>query len=82
MPWWIAKRAAPAVWKRVPWRIVWVVALWLGEKGRDRVRDNLTRREQGELWALVKKSKGRPSTLRQRDRTRLKNIVGKAIRGS
>lgn len=82
MPWWIARRAAPAVWRRVPWRMVWVVALWLGEKGRDRVRDNLTEKEQHELWGLVKKSRGRPSVLRQRDRTRLKNIVGKALRGS
>lgn len=82
MPWWIARKAAPAVWKRIPWKMVWTVSLWLAEKGRARIRDNLTQSEQTEFWSLTKKSKGRPSNLSQRDRTRLKNIVGKAIRGS
>jgi hypothetical protein len=81
MPWWIARKAAPAVWKRIPWKMVWTVSLWLAEKGRERLRENLTASEQGEFWTLTKKSKGRPSNLSQRDRTRLKNIVGKAIRG-
>jgi hypothetical protein len=62
--------------------VVWTIVLWLGAKGRDRVKDNLTQKEQQEFWRLVKKSKGRPSALSQRDRTRLKNIAGKAIRGS
>jgi hypothetical protein len=82
MPLWIARRAAPAVWKRIPWKMVWTVVLWLGSKGRERVDDNLTEKEQNEFWRLLKKSKGRPGTLPQRDRTRLKNIAGKAIRGS
>jgi hypothetical protein len=81
MPAWIARKAAPAIWKRIPWKMVWTVSLWLAEKGRDRIRQNLTEREQGEFWNLVKKSKGRPGNLSQRDRTRMKNIVGKAIRG-
>lgn len=81
MPLWIARRAVPAVWRRVPWKMVWVVAVWLVEKGRERVKDNLTKKEQQELLHLVKKSKGRPSSLPQRDRTRIKNIAGKAIRG-
>jgi hypothetical protein len=81
MPFWIAKRAVPAVWKRVPWRMVWAVSLWLVQKGRDRAEANLTKKERGELVSLVKKSKGRPGNLAQRDRTRLKNIAGKAIRG-
>jgi len=62
--------------------MVWTVVLWLGAKGRDRVQANLTQKEQHEFWRLVKKSKGRPNALSQRDRTRLKNIAGKAIRGS
>ncbi|HTT96400.1 MAG TPA: hypothetical protein VMF55_17140 [Solirubrobacterales bacterium] len=82
MPWWIARKAAPAVWKRIPWKMVWTVALWLAEKGRERVRENLTQSEQTEFWTMIKKSKGRPSNLSQRDRTRMKNIVGKAIRGT
>lgn len=81
MAFWIARRAAPAVWRRVPWRLVWAVAVWLAERGRERVQDKLTKKEQQELLQLVKKSKGRPSTLPQRDRARLKNIAGKAIRG-
>jgi hypothetical protein len=81
MPWWIAKRAAPAVWKRVPWSMVWAVSVWLAEKGRERVESNLSKKERSELINLVAKSKGRPKNLAQRDRTRLKNIAGKAIRG-
>lgn len=81
MPWWIAKRAAPALWKRVPWSMVWAVSVWLVEKGRERVESNLTKKERSELVNLVAKSKGRPRNLAQRDRTRLKNIAGKAIRG-
>jgi hypothetical protein len=81
MPLWIAKKAAPAVWKRIPWKMVWTVSLWLANKGRERVQQNLTEKEQAEFWNLVKKSKGRPNALPQRDRTRMKNIVGKAIRG-
>lgn len=82
MPWWIARKAAPHVWKRIPWKMVWTVSLWLAEKGRERVRENLTQSEQTEFWSLIKKSKGRPTNLSGRDRTRMKNIVGKAIRGS
>ena len=81
MPTWIARRAVPAVWKRIPWRMVWAVVLWLGQRGRERVKHNLTEKEQREFWGLVKKSKGRPGNLPQRDRTRLKNIAGKAVRG-
>jgi hypothetical protein len=81
MPFWIARKAAPHVWKRVPWAKVWVVSLWLLKKGRDRIEGNLSKREQTEFWSLLKKSKGRPDHLAQRDRTRLKRLVGKAIRG-
>lgn len=81
MPFWIARRAAPAIWKRVPWKMVWTVSVWLANKGRERLQHNLTQKEQTEFWNLVKKSKGRPGNLNQRDRTRLKNVVGKAIRG-
>lgn len=81
MPWWIARKAAPRIWRRVPWKMVWTVSLWLADKGRERVRRNLTQGEQTEFWNLLKKSKGRPDKLSGRDRTRLKNIAGKAIRG-
>ncbi len=81
MPSWISSKAAPAVWKRIPWKMVWSISIWLAQKGRERVRDNLTQGEQTEFWNLVKKSRGKPANLAQRDRTRLKTIVGKAIRG-
>jgi hypothetical protein len=81
VPAWIARRAAPAIWKRIPWKMVWTVVVWLGNKGRERVEQNLTKKEQTEFWNLLKKSKGRPNALNQRDRTRLKNIAGQAIRG-
>jgi hypothetical protein len=81
MPLWIASKAAPAVWKRIPWKMVWTVSLWLANKGRERTQRNLTEQEQTEFWNLARKSKGRPSALHPRDRTRMKNIVGKAIRG-
>lgn len=81
MPTWIAKRAVPWIWRKVPWKTVWAVTLWLAQKGRDRVRDNLTASEQSEFWGLLKKSRGRPGNLTRRDQARVKDIVGKAIRG-
>jgi hypothetical protein len=81
MPFWLARKAAPRIWKRVPWKMVWAASIWLGEKGRERVEQNLNKHDRTEFINLMKKSKGRPGNLTQRDRTRLKNIAGKAIRG-
>jgi len=61
--------------------MVWAASVWLVKKGRERVEENLTKRERSELLNLVAKSKGRPDNLPQRDRTRLKHIAGKALRG-
>jgi len=81
MPLWLARRAAPHLWKRVPWAKVWLAALWLAKNGKERIDRNLTQREQAELWNLMKKSKGRPGNLTHKDRGRVKDVVGKAIRG-
>jgi hypothetical protein len=81
MPTWIAKYAAPWIWRKVPWKTVWTVTLWLAQKGRNRVQDNLTAEEQSQFWNLMKKSHGRPGNLDDRDRARIKAMVGKAIRG-
>jgi hypothetical protein len=81
MPLWIVRKAAPSIWRRIPWKVVWAIALWLANKGQERVQENLTQREQRELLNLVARSRGRPSNLSQRDRTRVKNIVGTAVRG-
>jgi hypothetical protein len=77
MAMWIARRA----WKRIPWKLVWLSAVWLVEKGRERMESNLTKRERQELLRLVTRSRGLPNTLSKRDKTRLKNIAGKALRG-
>jgi hypothetical protein len=81
MPTWIAARAVPWIWKKVPWKTVWTITLWLAQKGRDRVRQNLTDKEQSDFRSLLKKSRGKPNNLSARDRSRMKDIVGKAIRG-
>lgn len=74
---WIFRRAL----KRVPWGMVLTVSVWLAEKGRERVDSNLSHKEQQEFLRLLGKSKGRPSNLSQRDRTRVKDIAKKAVRG-
>ncbi len=61
--------------------MVWTITLWLAQKGRDRIQTNLTPTEQTEFWGLLKKSHGKPNKLNSRDRARVKDIVGKAIRG-
>ena len=81
MPTWIAARAIPAIWKRVPWKTVWAVSVWLATKGRERVQKNLTASEQREFWELSKKSRGKPGNLSQKEKARMKKIAGKAIRG-
>jgi hypothetical protein len=81
MPTWIAKSVVPAVWKRIPWKTVWTISVWLAKKGQERIGQNLTQSEQSEFWALTRKSRGKPGNLSGKDRTRMKNIVGKAIRG-
>jgi hypothetical protein len=81
VPTWIATKAIPAIWRRVPWRTVWAVSLWLATKGRERVQKNLTASEQRQFWELTKKSRGRPGNLSQKERGKLKKLAGKAIRG-
>jgi hypothetical protein len=51
------------------------------KKGQDRIQQNLSQHEQTEFWSLMKKSKGKPGNLSKRDKGRVKNLVGKAIRG-
>ena len=70
----------PKIWRRIPWKAVWAIALWLVKRDEERVQENLTQREQRELLHLVTKSRGQPSNLSERDRTRIKNIVGTAVR--
>ncbi|HEY5053785.1 MAG TPA: hypothetical protein VII45_10295 [Solirubrobacterales bacterium] len=60
---------------------VWTAAVWLAAKGRARVKDNLTEAERRELRKILTRSKGLPSNVSKRDKTRLKNIVKKAATG-
>jgi hypothetical protein len=69
------------IWRWVPWRMALAAAVWLAQQGRQRVRQNLTKNEQSEFWSLVRRSRGRPSKLSERERDRLKEIVGKATFG-
>ncbi len=78
---WIVRRFTPKRWRRVPWSMVWAAAVWLAEQGRERVERNLSQKERQELLRLVGKSKGRPGNLSGRERSRVKNLAGKAIRG-
>lgn len=73
---------ALSVARRVPWMKVWATALWLAKKGRDRLEANLTSPERKELLRIVTASKGLPGNVSKRDRTRLKNLVAKAVKGS
>jgi hypothetical protein len=81
VPAWIAAKAIPVIWRRVPWKTVWAISYWLATKGRERLQKNLTASEQSDFWELTKKSRGKPGNLSQRDRERMKKIAGKAIRG-
>jgi hypothetical protein len=81
MAFWLARRTARTAWRHIPWPMVWAACVWLAEKGRERVEGNLDQKERHEFLNLVTKSRGRPGNLAQRDKTRLKNIAGKALRG-
>ncbi len=79
MPAWIAK-LLPLVMK-TPWTRVFAVATWLFTLGKARLDQNLTKKERGELTKLVTKSKGKPSNLTDRQRTRFRRLVNKAVTG-
>ena len=49
MPFWLARKAAPHLWKRVPWKMVWAASLWLVEQGRERIDRNLTKQERSDF---------------------------------
>ena len=67
--------------RRIPWKRVWITALWLFNQGRARLEQNLTAKERDELWGLMKGSKGVPSNLSKRQRDRFRELVSRAARG-
>ncbi len=64
-----------------PWKRAFVVATWLFGVGRNRLEENLSKKEREELTKLMIKSKGKPSNLTQRQRTRFRRLVNKAVTG-
>jgi hypothetical protein len=72
------------LWARgraVPWAVVWEVGRSLWFNSRDRVRENLTAREREDFAAIVRKRRGRPWNLDNRERERLVLLVRKAATG-
>ena len=79
MPAWIAK-LVPLLTK-TPWGKVFAVATWAYTVGKSRLEKNLTKKERGELTKLMTKSKGKPSNLSEREQTRFRRLVNKAVTG-
>jgi hypothetical protein len=67
--------------KRVPWARAWMVGQFLYKHGSDRLKNNLTDKERGELWNLSRKSKGQRSNLTSREQQRFIDLVRQAARG-
>ena len=67
--------------RRIPWKRVWITAIWLYNQGRNRLEQNLTAKEREELWGLMKRSKGVPTNLSKRQRERFGELVNRAVRG-
>jgi hypothetical protein len=69
-------------WRRIRWKLLWQAAQWLYGQGRDRLRKNLTEKERGEFFALMRKSKGRRRNLTDKERRRFVELVRKALIGA
>ena len=72
--------AAPIVSaaRRIPWKTVLLAGQLAYRKG-SAASQALTESERKRLLDLVKKSKGRPSNLTQRERDRVRELAGKAM---
>ena len=71
----------PLVWRRIPWTRLWLVSVWLYQKGRDRLEKNLSHKERRELLELMRKSKARPGHLSPKQRERFRSLVRQAATG-
>jgi hypothetical protein len=61
--------------------VVWEVGRSLWFNARDRVNENLSARERQDFMAMVRKRRGRPWNLDDRERRRLLELVKKAATG-
>jgi hypothetical protein len=64
--------------RRLPWQLILTVGLRIAQEGRRRW-DRLNQREQREVVRMVRKSRGRPSNLTERERVALRRLVWKAV---
>lgn len=65
----------------VRWRVALDVARWLFKQGRERLNKNLTEPERGELWELMKRSKGRRVNLSSGEQKRFVDLVKQGATG-
>jgi hypothetical protein len=71
----------PILWRRLPWRRIWAISLWLAKKGRDRLERNLSESERQTLFDLMRKSKGRRRNLSKKEQERFVALVRQAVTG-
>ena len=72
------------LWERgraVPWAVVWELGRSLWFDSRERVNQNLSPREREDFAAIVRKRRGRPWNLDDKERGRLTALVKKAATG-
>ena len=62
-------------------RIPWTKLIAAGTFVYERTKDNLTEAERRELGRVLKKSKGDPRKLTQKERDRVRSLVSKGARG-
>ncbi len=65
----------------VRWRVALDVARWLFKQGRERLNRNLSPEERGELWDLMKRSKGRRANLSPGEQSRFMDLVKQGATG-
>jgi hypothetical protein len=68
--------------RAVPWAVVWEVGRTLWFDSRATVTRNLSPREREDFAAALRKGRGRPWSLDQKERRRLVALVKKAATGN
>jgi hypothetical protein len=67
--------------RAVPWAVVWEVGRSLWFNSRDRVNENLSPKEREDFAAIVRKGRGRPWNLDDKERGHLVSLVKQASTG-
>ena len=71
----------PIFWRRLPWRRIWAISIWLAKKGRDRLERNLSSSERQTFFDLMRKSKGRRRNLSKKEQDRFLGLLRQAVTG-